>query len=169
VIFTAVATFASLSLPAAVLAQTATVVIGQTANQLSVSMYSDSVVVALSGPDPEGGGVASARLSATVPDARTWATAVLASISSCRADRTRQQHATTLYDHGARNDAGEARFPNAILACGRGRRGELATIDVAKTRNFATSLLFASYSEAQAYFKKVVKALPPSSLAHSEP
>jgi hypothetical protein len=156
------------SMPTALVAQTTRVSIGKAANQLSVSMYADSAVVALSGPDPEGGGIATARLISALPEARIWATSALAAISSCRADQTRLQHATTLYDHAARNDSGEGRFPSAVFACGRGRRGELATIDVAMTSNFTTSLLFTSYSEAQSYFQRVVKALPPNGSTHSK-
>jgi hypothetical protein len=167
-ILTAVAALASLSIPTALVAQAAKVSFGKAANQLSVSIYSDSAVVALTGPDPEGEGTATARLNAALPDANKWATTARAAVTSCRADKTRAQHVATLYDRLARDDRGEGRTPRATFACGRDRRGELASMDVAMTGDFSTGLLFSSYSEAQIYFQKVVKSLAQSASPHSK-
>jgi hypothetical protein len=147
------------SLPAVLSAQLAGVSIGKPASRLTVAVHRDSAVVMLTGPDAVGGGVATARLTTQLPDARGWASTTLKTIASCRADKARAPRQTTLYDRAARDERGEGRLPRVLFSCGGGRRGELASVDLTFSSDFAAGLRFTSYGQVENYFLKVATAL----------
>ena len=155
----AVVTILLVSTPPVLVAQKAGVSIGKPANRLAVAVRGDSALVTVTGPDQDGGGVATARLVAMLPMARQWATSSRAAAAFCRADKERAPREATLYDHAAQGDRGEGKLPKVLFSCGGGRRGEIATVDLSQTSDFSASLLFASYREAEKFFSTVGKAL----------
>lgn len=162
---TAMVAVALLSIPAALTAQADGVSIGKAANRLTVTVDGDSAVVTLSDVDPDDGGIATTRMTVLLPEARVWANNALARVASCRVEKTRTQHATTLYDRAARDDRGEGKLPKAHFSCGRGHGGESAFVDVAMTGNYTATHSFSSFRDARQYFESVAKALATSGSA----
>lgn len=156
---TAVVTILLVMTPPVLLAQKAGASIGKPANRLTVAVRGDSAVVTLTGPDQDGGGIATARLTALLPVARQWAVSSRAAAVSCRRQQQRAPHEATLYDHAAQDDRGEGKLPKVLFSCGGGSRVELAAVDLSMTSDFNASLLFASYREAEKYFSTVAGAL----------